>query len=140
MFMENYLFSSNQILGFFSLIFSYEKAIAVVISKFANAIVVDSFETGKQCLAYFKQARIEHVVFIPLDSIAVKPIDDGLRRLARLAVDCCEFSHVVEKAVLFACGNTLVVDDQDAARHLAYTVRVNAKIVCLDGTVFHKGG
>lgn len=62
-----------------------------------------------------------------------------------------QYSPAVERAVHFACGNTLICDTLDVARNVCfeknqrvkgmYTTRAtNAEAVTLDGTVIHKTG
>jgi structural maintenance of chromosome 1 len=41
---------------------------------------------------------------------------------------------------LFACGNTLVCDNVEEARKLAYSGQERKKTVSLDGTMFQKSG
>jgi structural maintenance of chromosome 1 len=42
--------------------------------------------------------------------------------------------------MLYACGNTLVVDTDDVAKYVNYERGQAVKCVVLDGTVFHKAG
>ena len=70
-----------------------------------------------------RQQRAGVATFIPLDTIMSKPINDKFRnyaRGARLAIDVIEYNPEVERAMLFACGNALVCDTMEIARHVAY--------------------
>ena len=70
-----------------------------------------------------RQNRAGVATFIPLDTITPKPIDDRFRtyaRGARLALDVIEYESDVERAMLFACGNALVCDTLEVARHVVY--------------------
>lgn len=70
-----------------------------------------------------RQQRAGVATFIPLDSITSKPINDRFRnyaRGARLAIDVIEYSPEIERAMIFACGNALVCDNMDIARHVAF--------------------
>jgi structural maintenance of chromosome 1 len=51
--------------------------------------------------------RLERMEFIPLDSAAVKPVDERLRSLgggAKLAIDLVDFDRKFERAYLYALG------------------------------------
>ena len=92
---------------------------------------------------YLKAQSIGIATFIPLDTIAHKAPDANLKGMhpkMRLAVDTIEYDHAIERAVSYACGNSIVCDDLDTARELCYNRRVDAKAVTLDGTVISKGG
>ena len=97
--------------------------------------------------------------FLPLDSIAAKPLRENLRRLggsARLAIDVLNFDRRYEKGFLFVCGNAVVCDTLEEAKYLAYqqqvapssdscaftpaAVQIGVKVVTLDGTMIHKMG
>jgi structural maintenance of chromosome 1 len=70
-----------------------------------------------------RSQRSGQATFIPLDTIKVKPINDRLRSLAkgaRLAVEVILCDPSVERAVHHACGNALVCDTMEIARHVSY--------------------
>lgn len=50
------------------------------------------------------------------------------------------FDVSVERAMLFACGNTLICDTMEVARHCAYDKGQEVKAVTLDGSMIHKSG
>lgn len=45
-----------------------------------------------------------------------------------------------QRALLFACGNTLVCETVEEARKLAYSGQERKKTISLDGTMFQKSG
>jgi len=70
-----------------------------------------------------REQRLGHATFIPLDTIAVRPINDKYRSLmkgARLAIDVIEYPDELERALQYACGNTLVCDDLEIAKAICY--------------------
>ena len=70
-----------------------------------------------------RDQRAGQATFLPLDTLQVKPINDKYRSFAkgaRLAVDVLEFDSSVERAIHYACGNALVCDTMDVARHVVY--------------------
>jgi chromosome segregation ATPase len=69
-------------------------------------------------------------MFIPLDSIQVKPTNDKYRnfaRGARLAIDVIEFDPQFDAAMQHACGNSLICDTMDVARYVCYDKQQDVK-------------
>ena len=67
--------------------------------------------------------RAGQATFIPLETIQAKPANDKFRnfaRGARLAIDVIAFDNSVERAMQHACGNALVCDSMEVARHVCY--------------------
>ncbi|KAL0437365.1 UNVERIFIED_CONTAM: Structural maintenance of chromosomes protein 1 [Sesamum radiatum] len=56
-----------------------------------------------------------------------------------LFLDSHRFDRVLEKAILFAVGNTLVCDDLDEAKHLSWSGQ-RFKVVTTDGILLTKSG
>ncbi len=121
----------------------YDTAIATVLGRNTDAIVVDQEKTAIDCIEYLRNTRAGQATFLPLDRIQAKPINDRLRSIARgarLAVDVIQFDASIERAIHHACGNALVCDTMDIARSVVYDRKVEAKAVTLEGTVIHKSG
>ncbi|KAK8467977.1 hypothetical protein PHAVU_007G192600 [Phaseolus vulgaris] len=119
----------------------YNLAVTVAMGKFMDAVVVDKESTGKECIKYLKDQRLPPQTFIPLESIRVKPIMERLRTLggtAKLVFDC-KFDPSLEKAILFAVGNTLVCDDLEEAKILSWSGE-RFKVVTVDGILLTKSG
>ncbi len=90
-----------------------------------------------------RNQRAGQATFIPLDTIASKPINDKFRSFAkgaRLAVDVVQFDPAVERAIHHACGSALVCDSIEVARFVCFERGQEVKAVTLDGTVIHKSG
>ncbi|KAL0772789.1 hypothetical protein Bca101_037940 [Brassica carinata] len=97
----------------------YNLAVTVAMGRFMDAVVVEDENTGKDCIKYLKEQRLPPMTFIPLQSVRVKPVLERSRNLggtAKLAFDVIQFDPELEKAVLFAVGNTLVCDDLEEAK------------------------
>jgi structural maintenance of chromosome 1 len=61
--------------------------------------------------------------FIPIDTIKVNPVNERFRNLAtgaRLAIDLIKHDPIYERAVHYACGNTIICDSTQIARHVVY--------------------
>ncbi|KAI4340179.1 hypothetical protein MLD38_025042 [Melastoma candidum] len=120
----------------------YNLAVTVAMGKFMDAVVVEDEQTGKECIKYLKDQRLPPQTFIPLQSVRVKPIIERLRTLggtSRLVFDVIQFDSALEKAVLFAVGNTLVCDNLDEAKRLSWSGD-RCKVVTIDGTLLTKSG
>ncbi|KAI0757514.1 condensin complex subunit SMC1 [Daedaleopsis nitida] len=121
----------------------YETAVAVVLGRNIDAIVVDEEKTAIDCIEYMRNQRTGQATFIPLDTIQVKAVNDKFRAFAkgaRLAVDVITYDPAVERAMHHACGNALVCDTMDVARFVCYDKGQEVKAVTLDGTIIHKSG
>lgn len=121
----------------------YNIAVSTVLGRHHDSVVVDTEKTAKDCIQYLRDQRAGQATFIPLDTIMHKPPNanlKGMHRGMRLAVDTIDYDNSVERAVSYACGNSIVCDDLTIARYLCYERHVEAKAVTLDGTVIHKGG
>ncbi|KOM35230.1 hypothetical protein LR48_Vigan02g138000 [Vigna angularis] len=116
----------------------YNLAVTVAMGKFMDAVVVDKESTGKECIKYLKDQRLPPQTFIPLESVRVKPIMERLRTLGGTA-KLCKFDPSLEKAILFAVGNTLVCDDLEEAKILSWSGE-RFKVVTVDGILLTKSG
>ncbi|KAG0024998.1 Structural maintenance of chromosomes protein 1 [Podila clonocystis] len=121
----------------------YDAAISVILGRHMDAIIVDRQKTAIDCIQLLREQRSGHATFLPLDTLSVKPVNDRLRSVAkgaRLAVDVVQYDEVLETAIHYVCGNALVCDTMDVAKHVCYDLGHQVKAVALDGTVFHKSG
>ncbi|KAL8523126.1 hypothetical protein ACS0TY_013195 [Phlomoides rotata] len=120
----------------------YTLAVTVAMGRFMDAVVVDDENTGKECIKYLKEKSLPPLTFIPLLSVRVKPVIEKLRTLggtAKLVFDVIQIDPVLEKAILFAVGNTLVCDDLDEAKHLSWSGQ-RFRVVTTNGTLLSKSG
>ncbi|KAJ2598388.1 Structural maintenance of chromosomes protein 1 [Coemansia sp. RSA 1804] len=121
----------------------YDVAIATVLGRHLDAIVVDSQSTAIECISYMKEQRAGQATFLPLDTLRPPSISESLRNAhhgARLATDVMQFDPGVEVAVLHACGNALVCDTMAVAKYVCYERRIDAKAVSIDGSIIHRSG
>lgn len=121
----------------------YDAAISTVLGRHIDAIVVDTEKTAKDCIDYMKEQRIGIATFLPLETLTVPPLNTELRSVhkqARMAIDILHYDSAIERAVHYACSNTLVCDSLGVARDICYQRRIEVKAVTLDGTVIHKSG
>lgn len=119
----------------------YETAVATVLGRDFDSVVVDSFKVAQQCINYMKEQRSGVATFIPLDTVVVKPINSGLRGLddrARLAIDTVDYDSANERAVQYVCSDSLICDNLQVAKDIRWQKKVRTKVVTLDGAVIHK--
>lgn len=134
----------------------YMLAATVAGGKDMDAIVVDTKETGIECIKYFREQRIGTAQFLPLDNLQVPSRESTERIRARIAQDgrfrlvsdiiACDES--IRKAVLYAVENTVVCDDLDSARQLCFgnsggsrsNQQSSIKAVTVGGAVISKAG
>lgn len=120
----------------------YNLAVTVAMGKFMDAVVVEDENTGKECIEYLKEQRLPPQTFIPLQSVRVKPIIEKLRTLggtAQLVFDVIQFDRSLERAILYAVGNTLVCDSLEEAKILSWSGE-RYKVVTVDGILLTKSG
>ncbi|KAJ1972477.1 Structural maintenance of chromosomes protein 1 [Dimargaris xerosporica] len=121
----------------------FDTAVATALGRHLDAVVVDKQVTAIECIQHMKEQRAGQATFLPLDTISVKPVAEKYRSLGkgvRLAQDVVEYDTAVEKAVQFACGDTVVCDSMRVAKHVCYDQKHDVKAVTLDGTVIHRTG
>ncbi|CAH9134035.1 unnamed protein product [Cuscuta epithymum] len=120
----------------------YNLAVTVAMGRFMDAVVVEDEHTGKECIKYLKDQKLPPQTFIPLKSVRVKPVMEKLRTLpgtAKLVFDVIQFDPALERAIVFAVGNTLVCDKLDEAKRLGWNGE-RYKVVTIDGILLTKSG
>ena len=122
----------------------YELALSTVLGRNLDGIVVSDERTALECIKYLKEQRLGTATFLPLDTLVVKALDEGLRTAmpgSRPAIDVVQVEGRFSRAVQYACGNALICDDMQVARRLCFGDRAwRVKAVTLDGAVIHKSG
>ncbi|CAF1247151.1 unnamed protein product [Didymodactylos carnosus] len=123
----------------------FQVAITKVLGRNMDAIIVERETTVQSCLRYMKEHRYEPETFLPLDYIKVTPVSEKLRELqepknVKLVLDVIKYDKQFYKALLYACGNSLVCESDEDARKLAYEGGEKYKVVSLDGTLFSRSG
>jgi structural maintenance of chromosome 1 len=109
----------------------YNLAVTVAGGKDMDAIVVDTKETGFECIKYLRQNQIGTATFLPLDALKIpnpastehiraKLRDDSRYKLACDVISCDES---MKRALMYAVGNTVISDDLDSARELCFSTQ-----------------
>ncbi|KAK4831344.1 hypothetical protein QYF61_017475 [Mycteria americana] len=121
----------------------YQLAVTKVFSKYMTAIVVATEKTARDCIQFLKQERAEPEIFLALDYLDVKPINEKLREIkgAKMMVDVVQTPFApLKKVIQFVSGNGLVCETVKEAKQIAFDGPVRLKTVSLDGTLFLKSG
>jgi structural maintenance of chromosome 1 len=120
----------------------FDEAVITALGRDFDSVVVDTEKTGAECVKYLKEQRLAPMTFIPLDNIKVNAPNSSLKGLAkaRLTIDTIDFEPSLERAMSYACGNSLVCDDLATAKHICYEKNIQVKAVTLEGFIIHKAG
>ncbi|KXZ44680.1 hypothetical protein GPECTOR_63g1 [Gonium pectorale] len=121
----------------------YQLALSVAMQRDLDSVVVSDEATAKRCIQVLMEERKPQMNFLPLDLLKVKPVPERLRQLgpdAKLALDLLDIpDRRLERAFQYALDDTVICDDEDAARSLAFGAQ-RLKVVTLQGTLITKRG
>uniref|UniRef100_F6RQW6 Structural maintenance of chromosomes 1B n=1 Tax=Callithrix jacchus TaxID=9483 RepID=F6RQW6_CALJA len=121
----------------------YQLAVTKLFGQYIIAIVVASEKVAKDCIRFLKEERAEPETFLALDYLDIKPINERLRELkgCKMVIDVIKTQFPqLKKVIQFVCGNGLVCETVEEARHIAFGGPERRKTVALDGTLFLKSG
>ncbi|KAI0969874.1 RecF/RecN/SMC [Xylaria arbuscula] len=120
----------------------FDEAVITALGRDFDSVIVDSEKTGIACVEHLKEKRFPPMTFIPLDNIKVNAVNTAVKGIsgARLTIDTIDFDPSLERAMSYACGSSIVCDDLEIAKYIAFDRRIRVKAVTLDGTVIHKAG
>ncbi|NPB05237.1 MAG: chromosome segregation protein SMC [Aquificae bacterium] len=102
-------------------------------------VVVEDETVAKECIDLLKKHDLGRLTFIPLNRVRVPRVDflPRTRGVIDFVYRLLDYDPAVEKAVLFVFGDTVLVEDYEAARRLGIGVY---RMVTLEGELFEKGG
>ncbi|XP_051016094.1 structural maintenance of chromosomes protein 1B [Acomys russatus] len=121
----------------------YQLAVTKLFGRHMVAIVVASEKVAKDCIRFLKEERAEPETFLALDYLDIKPINERLREIkgCKMMIDVIKTQFPqLKKVIQFVCGNGLVCETVEEARHIAFDGPERRKAVALDGTLFLKSG
>ncbi|XP_021072664.1 structural maintenance of chromosomes protein 1B [Mus pahari] len=121
----------------------YQLAVTKLFGRYMVAIVVASEKVAKDCIRFLKAERAEPETFLALDYLDIKPINERLREIkgCKMMIDVIKTQFPqLKKVIQFVCGNGLVCETVEEARHIAFGGPERRKAVALDGTLFLKSG
>ena len=117
----------------------YSTALEIAMGGRMRNIVVDDDETASIAIEILKSSRAGRATFLPLNKM--KPRPWGMKTtkepgIIDFAINLVEFDSIYEPAFNYALGETLIVEDMNAARRLIGKYRM----VTLDGALLEKSG
>ncbi|XP_015991202.2 structural maintenance of chromosomes protein 1B isoform X5 [Rousettus aegyptiacus] len=121
----------------------YQLAVTKLFGRYMIAIVVTSEKVARDCIRFLKEERAEPETFLALDYLDIKPINERLREIkgCKMVIDVIKTQFPqLKKVIQFVCGNGLVCETVEEARHIAFNGPERRKTVALDGTLFLKSG
>lgn len=118
----------------------YSTAIAIILGRNFNSVIVDSISTAQQCISYLKEQRAGSATFIPLDTVEVSPPRRVQLEQCILAIEALNYDPTLEKALQYVCGDAIICDDLEVAKDLKWNRNINSKLVTLNGSLIQKSG
>ena len=121
----------------------YGTAVSTILGRNFDAIIVDSEKTAIDCIQFLREQRRSQATFIPLETIQWPSTNSNLKgshRGVRMALDAVKYEKTLERAIAYVCGNAVVCDDLNVAKHICWDKRNDVKAVTLDGSIIHRGG
>ncbi len=122
----------------------YELAIEVALGSAIQNVITETAEDAQNGIAFLKKHRAGRVTFLPLDILRGRRFDnDALldqRGVIGIAEELIDYDPKYETAMRHLLGNTLVIEDLDAAIALTRQSRPTARLVTLDGEVINTSG
>lgn len=122
----------------------YETAIEVALGSAVQNVVTETAEDAQNGVAFLKKHRAGRVTFLPLDILRSRRFnDDALLKqpgVIGVAEELVDYEHKYEIAIQHLLGNTLVIENLDAAIALTRRFRLSARLVTLDGELINTSG
>ena len=103
-------------------------------------VVVEDENVAKRCIDFLRSRNLGRMSFIPLNRIRADvnlPPYPRVRGAVDFAINLVEYEDRFERAVRFAFGDTLIVQDFESAKSIGIG---NYRMVTLDGELFEKSG
>lgn len=116
----------------------FEMALEIAIGTRLGHVVVEDDGVAERCIQMLKQSRAGRATFVPLNKIQVQPpgLLPNRPGVIDFAYNLVDFNPRFTRAFQYACGQTIVVENLDAARRLMNT----ARLVTLEGELLEKYG
>ena len=120
----------------------YKKALGIAAGGRIEAIVVENDQVAAECISYLKKHDYGRTTFLPLNKmITGKPRGKSLlvvrdEHSHGFAIDLISFHEQYRAAFWYVFGDTIVMDNLDAARKVMGGVR----LVTLDGELIESSG
>lgn len=103
-------------------------------------VVVENEDVAKRCIDYLREKNLGRMSFIPLNRIRADgnlPPYPRTRGAVDFAINLVEYDKKFERAIRFAFGDTLIVEDFESAKRIGID---SYRMVTLEGELFEKSG
>ncbi|MDE0089490.1 MAG: chromosome segregation protein SMC, partial [Candidatus Poribacteria bacterium] len=122
----------------------YEVAIEVALGSAIQNVVAETAEDADTAISFLKKHRAGRVTFLPIDILRRRTFsDDALLDepgVIGIADELVGYDDKYEKVIQHLLGNTLVLENLDAAVALTRKFRHNARLVTLEGELINTSG
>ena len=122
----------------------YEIAIEVALGSAIQNVITETAEDAQSGIAFLKKHRAGRVTFLPLDILRGRRFNDeallNQPGVIGIAEELIDYDPKYETAMRHLLGNTLVIEDLDAAVLLTRRFQPSARLVTLDGEVINTSG
>ena len=122
----------------------YEIAIEVALGSAIQNVITETAEDAQGGIAFLKKHRAGRVTFLPLDILRGRRFNDEALLnqpcVIGIAEELIDYDPKYETAMRHLLGNTLVIEDLDAAVLLTRRFHPSARLVTLDGEVINTSG
>ena len=122
----------------------YEIAIEVALGSAIQNVITETAEDAQSGIAFLKKHRAGRVTFLPLDILRGRRFNDeallNQPGVIGIAEELIDYDPKYETAMRHLLGNTLVIEDLDAAVLLTRRFHPSARLVTLDGEVINTSG
>ena len=114
----------------------YSLAIEVAAGSRINSIVVKDDGIAAKCIQYLKSNKLGTAIFLPLNKLKVQS-PGNIKEGHGLAINLIKFDSKFEQAFKYVLGNTIIVDNIDAARKIGIG---KYRMATLDGDLVETSG
>lgn len=122
----------------------YEVAIEVALGSAVQNVVTETAEAAQKGVGFLKKHRAGRVTFLPLDILRRRRFQDNKllnhSGVIGIAEELIDYDYKYEVAMQHLLGNTLVIENLDAAIALTRQFRPTARLVTLDGELINTSG
>ncbi len=103
-------------------------------------VVVENEDVAKRCIEFLRRNNLGRMSFIPLNRVrgeSTLPPYPRVRGAVDFAINLVEYDSRFERAVRFAFGDTLIVEDFESAKRIGIG---SYRMVTLEGEIFERSG
>ena len=120
----------------------FDEAVITALGRDFDSVIVDTEKTIVECVSYLKDQRFPPMTFIPLDNIKLPAANTAVKGIpgSRFTIETIDYDKSLERAMAYACGNSVVCDTLEVAKDICYKRKISVKAVTLEGFVIHKAG